>query len=281
MDFIYGAFADESSNALGGQIDALKRNGYDYLEIRNIDGKNFTELTLEDAKEIKRELDDNGLRVWSLGSPIGKIDINGDFDAHIGLYKHTLELGNVFGAENIRLFSFFMPKGKNPDDYKNLVIERMGVFAEIAKAYGITPCHENEKGIFGDIADRCAEIHKAIPEIKAVFDPANFVQSGQDTLKAWEILNPYVKYMHIKDALSDGRVVAPGVGVGNVEQLLKNYAAKGGNVLTLEPHLYEFVGLKSLEREGEESVVGDMSFKASEEAFDFAVDNLKELVAEI
>lgn len=281
MDFIYGAFADESSNALGGQIDALKRNGYDYLEIRNIDGKNFTELTLEDAKEIKRELDDNGLRVWSLGSPIGKIDINGDFDAHIGLYKHTLELGNVFGAKSIRLFSFFMPKDENPQSYKNLVIERMGKIAEIAKAYGITPCHENEKGIYGDIATRCADIHKAIPEIKAVFDPANFVQSGQDTLKAWEELEPYIEYMHIKDALSNGVVVAPGKGIGNIGELLKKYSAKGGKVLTLEPHLYEFVGLKSLEREGDESIVGQMSFSTAEEAFDFAVDNLKELVAEI
>ena len=281
MSFKYGAFADESSDDFSGQIEALKRNGYSYLEIRNLEGKNFTELTTYEAREIDKQLKDNGLSVWSLGSPIGKIDIEGDFDTHIDLYKHTLELGNIFGAENIRLFSFFMPKGKNPDDYKNLVIERMGVFAEIAKAYGITPCHENEKGIFGDIADRCAEIHKAIPEIKAVFDPANFVQSGQDTLKAWEELEPYIEYMHIKDALSNGVVVAPGKGIGNIGELLKKYSAKGGKVLTLEPHLYEFVGLKSLEREGDESIVGQMSFSTAEEAFDFAVDNLKELVAEI
>lgn len=281
MNFKYGAFADESNDKFEGQIDALKRSGYDYLEIRNLNGKNFTELTLSEAKEIDKQLRDNGLSIISLGSPIGKIDINGDFEKHLDLYKHTLEIGKVFGAEKIRLFSFFMPKDENPEIYKNLVIERMGKFAEIAKEYGILACHENEKGIYGDIASRCLDIHKAVPEIKGVFDPANFVQCGQDTLEAWEILNPYIDYMHIKDALADGRVVPPGQGKGNVEELLKKYSAIGGELLTLEPHLYDFVGLKNLEREGEESVVGAMSFETSEKAFDFAVNNLKIMVEKI
>ena len=281
MNFKYGAFADESNDKFEGQIDALKRSGYDYLEIRNLNGKNFTELTLGEAKEIDKQLKDNGLSIISLGSPIGKIDINGDFEKHLDLYKHTLEIGKVFGAEKIRLFSFFMPKDENPEIYKNLVIERMGKFAEIAKEYGILACHENEKGIYGDIASRCLDIHKAVPEIKGVFDPANFVQCGQDTLEAWDILNPYIDYMHIKDALADGRVVPPGQGKGNVQELLKKYSAIGGELLTLEPHLYDFVGLKNLEREGEESVVGAMSFETSEKAFDFAVNNLKSMVEKI
>lgn len=281
MNFKYGAFADESNDKFEGQIDALKRSGYDYLEIRNLNGKNFTELTLSEAKEIDKQLKDNGLSIISLGSPIGKIDINGDFEKHLDLYKHTLEIGKVFGAEKIRLFSFFMPKDENPEIYKNLVIERMGKFAEIAKEYGILACHENEKGIYGDIASRCLDIHKAVPEIKGVFDPANFVQCGQNTLEAWDILNPYIDYMHIKDALADGRVVPPGQGKGNVQELLKKYSAIGGELLTLEPHLYDFVGLKNLEREGEESVVGAMSFETSEKAFDFAVNNLKSMVEKI
>ena len=40
--------------------------------------------------------------------------------------------------------------------------------------------------------------------MKAIFDPANYVQCEVDTLKAWEMIKPYVKYLHIKDALADG-----------------------------------------------------------------------------
>ena len=278
MSFQFSAFADESSNAFAGQIDALKRNNLSYLEIRNLDGKNVTELTVCEARELARIMDDQGLRVWSIGSPIGKIGIDDDFAAHMDLYRHTLDLAGEFGAANIRLFSFFIPKEKQPENYRSLVLERMEQFALTAKEYHVTACHENEKGIYGDIAKRCLEIHEAVPDLKTVFDPANFVQCGQDTLDAWKMLHPYIHYMHIKDALPNGSVVPPGMGSGNVAELIKNYKAQGGQILSLEPHLYDFVGLKNLEQEGETSVVGSMSFATAEEAFDFASNTLKKIV---
>ena len=278
MKFRFGAFADEAAKDFAGQIEALKRNRYEFLEIRNVDGINFTKLTLQEAKALARQLQENGLSVRSLGSPIGKIKIGDDFDAHLELTKHTLEMGNIFGSQYIRLFSFFMPKEEDPTQYRSLVIDRMGVLAETAASFGIQACHENEKGIYGDVAARCREIHEAVPALKAVFDPANFVQCGQDTLEAWDILHPYVEYMHIKDAIPGGKVVPPGQGVGNVPQLLAKYAAQGGQLLTLEPHLTAFVGLKSLENEGDESVVGHMHFDDNNTAFDYAVNNLYNIV---
>jgi len=278
MQFRFGAFADESAKDFAGQLEALKRNRYEFLEIRNVDGINYTKLTMQETRELARQLQENGLSVRSLGSPIGKMKISDDFDAHMELFKHTLEQGNIFGAEYIRLFSFFMPKEEDPTRYRNLVIDRMGMFTETAASFGIKPCHENEKGIYGDIAARCLELHQAVPGLKAVFDPANFVQCGQDTLQAWELLSPYVEYMHIKDALPGGKVVPPGQGAGNVPAIVAKYAAQGGQMLTLEPHLTAFVGLKSLENEGEESVVGHMKFDSSEAAFDYAVNNLYSIV---
>lgn len=278
MQLLFSAFADESSNAFSGQVAALKRNGFGYLEIRNLDGKNVTQLTCAEARELSGILKDNGLGVWSLGSPIGKIDIDGDFAAHMDLYRHTLDLAGELETKNIRLFSFFMPKGCCPEDYRNLVIERMEQFVQLAAQYGVTPCHENEKGIYGDVASRCLELHKAVPGLRAVFDPANFVQCAQDTLEAWNMLNPYVHYMHIKDALPDGAVVPPGMGAGNVVQIIGKYLAQGGRAFSLEPHLYDFVGLKNLEQAGDESVVGSMSFNTAEDAFDYAANTLKKIL---
>jgi sugar phosphate isomerase/epimerase len=278
MKFRFSAFADESSNSFEEQMDALKRNGFEFLEIRNLDGKNVTELTASEARVLARTMQDNGLKVWSIGSPIGKIQIGDDFDAHMDLYRHTLDLAGEFGAKNIRLFSFFLPKDKAPEEFRSLVLERMAAFAQVAKEYGIIACHENEKGIYGDVASRCLEIHQAIPELKAVFDPANFIQCGQDTLEAWEMLGGFVHYMHVKDALPNGNVVAPGAGKGNVPTLISKYLAQGGEVLSLEPHLFEFVGLKALEQEGEESMIGALSFETAEGAFDYAANSLKKIL---
>ena len=273
------AFADEASANIDEQIKAMKENKLDGLEIRNVDGVNIAEISDSKAKEVRKKLDDACLRVWTIGSPIGKIDIEkDDFALHTEKFKRTLELADILGAENIRLFSFFTP-AENRDSYKDKVIERLGTFCEIAKGSGITLCHENEKGIYGDTPERCLEIHKALPEIKAIFDPANYVQCGVDTLKAWELLKGYVKYLHIKDALADGSVVPAGKGIGNVKFVLDEFKKIGGNSVTVEPHLTVFDGLKALEKEGDASVVGEVyKYATAEEAFSAAVSALRELI---
>ena len=256
------AFADEASPIIDEQIKAMKENGVDGLEIRNVDSVNIAEISDSKAKEVRKKLDNACLRVWTIGSPIGKIDIEkDDFALHTEKFKRTLELAD------------------NRDSYKDKVIERLGTFFEIAKGSGINLCHENEKGIYGDIPERCLEIHKALPEMKAIFDPANYVQCGVDTLQAWELLKGYVKYLHIKDALADGSVVPAGKGIGNVEFILGDYIRNGGDSVTVEPHLTVFDGLKGLEKEGDASVVGEVyKYATAEEAFSAAVSALRGLI---
>ncbi len=274
------AFADEAANDLDGQIAAMQRNGLAGVEIRNVAGKNASTLTVAEAKEIKKQLDDAGLATWCIGSPIGKIHIvKDDFAAHLEQFKNTLEVAHVLGAENIRLFSFFMPQGEDPAVYRDEVIARMRRFTEIAAGSGVTLCHENEKGIYGDVAARCLDIHQNVPELRAVFDPANFVQSGQETLSAWEMLAPYVKYMHIKDALANGAVVPAGKGEGNVPAIVSAFIAGGGKEFTIEPHLKVFEGLAALEREGDTSVVGEtFVYESNNAAFDAACTAFKALL---
>lgn len=274
MKYQLGAFADESSPNLLGQIDALKRNGFSFLEIRKLDKKSYQDLTLEETKELAKVLADNGIAVQSLGSSIGKMKIDDDFDAHMELYKHALEQGNILGADKIRLFSFFLPQDEDPAQFKNLVLDRMGIIAETAKSFGIKACHENEKGIYGDVASRCLELFQAVPDLGGIFDPANFVQCGQDTLEAWEMLHPYITYMHIKDSLNNGMIVLPGTGDGHVPEIVKMYTQQGGTLFTLEPHLAVFDGLADLEQEGQTSNVGHMAFESKEAAFDCAAQNL-------
>ena len=278
MKYQLAAFSDESSPNLLEQIDALKRNGYSFMEIRNVDKKSYQEMTLEETKELSKILADNGITVQSLGSSIGKIKINDDFDAHMELCKHALEQGNILGADKIRLFSFFLPQDEDPTQFKNLVLDRMGIIAETTKSFGIKACHENEKGIYGAVASRCLELFEAVPELGGVFDPANFVQCGQDTLEAWEMLHPYITYMHIKDSLNNGMIVLPGTGDGHVPEIAKMYTQQGGTLFTLEPHLFEFAGLADLEQEGQTSNVGHMTFATPEAAFDCAAQNLIQIL---
>ena len=247
-----------------------------FLEIRNVDGKSVGEMTPAEATEIRKRLADAGISVRSVGSPFGKYDVEQDFGPHFDIFRAGLETANALGAEYIRMFSFFVPAG-NAGKYKDEVMRRLGLFAREAEGAGIVLCHENEKGIYGDVPERCAEIHREIPGIKAVFDPANFVQCGVDTLKAWIILGPYVEYMHIKDAKYGGKVVPAGCGDGNVRELLRGFSS---GMLTVEPHLTVFDGLAALEKDGGSASVNNGVFATADEAFDCAVNSLKALINE-
>ncbi len=272
MQFKLAAFADEADQSLDNQISAMKENGIDYLEIRGVDGENISDISEKKALEIRRKMDAAGLSVWSLGSPFGKIGISDDFAPHLEKFRRGIETANILGAKHMRIFSFYVPHG-DAEKYTDEVMNRMEKFLSAADGSGIILCHENEKGIYGDTALRCAEIHKNFPEIKAVFDPANFIQCGQDTKAAWEILSGYAEYLHIKDALADGSVVPAGKGIGNIPYLLENYS---GEILTIEPHLSVFSGFDKLERDGEVTRQ-KYCYSSSREAFDAAVTALKEL----
>ena len=270
------AFADEADANRLGQIKALAENAIPYLEIRGVDGTNIADLPREKALQFKSELDAAGIRVWSIGSPAGKTNIHDDFDKALDQFRRLLDMAEIFKAKRIRLFSFYGTDGS--DEYFEEVCRRLNVFCDLCEEKGIIPCHENEKGIYGDIATRCLAIHKAVPRLKAVFDPANFIQCGQDVMEAWKMLFPYVEYGHIKDAAPDGHIVPPGDGIGHLSEYLPLFAAQGGEVLTLEPHLAEFVGLKALEGEQDRSEVGGLNFENNRAAFDHAVIKLKEII---
>lgn len=248
---VLSGFADEIDPALTKQMEVIKKLGMSHIEMRGVNGKGLVEYSVAEAREIKKQLDDNGIRLSSLGSPIGKIKITEDFEPHFELYKHTVELAHLMETPYIRMFSFFMPEGQDPARYRNQVMEQLGRFADYAKQNGVCLLHENEKDIYGDIAPRCLEIMQLYygAHFQAVFDFANFVQCKQDTLEAYELLKPYIRYVHIKDAVwATGDVVPAGMGDGHVAEILKKLKDSGyQGYLSLEPHLSDFAGFQALE----------------------------------
>lgn len=251
--FILSAFADEIAPDLKTQMDVLDVHGISYIEMRGINGRNVTELTLKEAKEVKQQLDSRGFKLSSLGSPLGKISILDDFAPHLELFKHTLELSWLTESRFIRMFSFYLPDDKAPEIYRDEVLNRWAKFIDTAKGSGITLLHENEKGIYGDTALRCLDLLETLncDYVKAIFDPANFIQCDTQTYPyAYELLEKYIAYVHIKDAVAtDHHVVPAGYGDGKIRDILSELYQKGyDGFLSLEPHLWNFTGFDKLEQ---------------------------------
>ena len=247
-------FADEICDNFIEQLETLNELGIKYICLRAIDGKSIIKYTEEDAKSyISPTLEKYGIKVSSLGSPIGKIHID-DEDAYarqLNELETLCKIANILDCKYIRLFSFWMPKGEDPAKYRDIVINKMAKFIEICDKYGVVPMHENEKDIYGDTGARCKIIHDAFKNtsLRAAYDFANFVQCDEDTMECYELLKNYVEYLHIKDACyASKEVVLFGTGDGKVREILRLFKESGyDGFLTMEPHLRLFSSLASLE----------------------------------
>ena len=279
INFRLSAFADEYSPEFDKQIEGLLKNDVEMIEIRGVDGTNISDITLEKARELREKLDKAGLGVSSIGSPIGKIDIDKDNMAeHLEKLRHTIEIAKILGTNKIRMFSFFMPKDEAPEKYRDEVFARLEAMLQVAEAENIILCHENEKGIYGDTPERCLEIlEKFEGRLRCVFDHANFLNVGAIPYpNGYEMLKKHITYFHIKDAI--GMDIYPaGKGDGRIPETLADVARDfdGDMILTAEPHLFAFIGLDKLENTNEKIV---KPFTDSAEAFGVAMDAIKAII---
>ena len=245
-------FSDEIAESVEEQFVVLNKLNINYFEPRGIDGKSIASLSDEEVQQLKEKMAQYGIKASSIGSPIGKVKLEEAFDNHYDSFKRVVEIAKQLDAKYIRMFSFYHDGGETwTTEEREEVLARLRKMIAYAKEQDVILLHENEKDIYGDTAERCIDLMKelACDHFKAVFDPANFVQSKQDTLYAYDNLKDYIAYVHIKDAkLADGSVVPAGAGDGNVEVILKDLFAMGyDGFLSLEPHLGSFAGLAALE----------------------------------
>ncbi len=278
--FLISAFADEASSSLEGQIEALKRHGLRYIEPRNIGDGGIINMSDEEILEIKAQLDAAGISVPSFGSPIGKYSIEEDFEPHLATFRRALEICKLLGAKRMRMFSFFVAPEK-ADEYRDEVMRRLSIMLEEAKAAGVTLCHENEGGIYGVSPERVKDLLTTLPDLRGICDSGNYVYYQQDPVKGLEATLPSLEYMHIKDCMYQNSTIVPaGMGEAHLKEALQKVDEKfdGEVVLTLEPHLFNSRAHQQFD--GKE-LHNKIVFHSQGEAFDYAVNALKGLLAEI
>jgi sugar phosphate isomerase/epimerase len=244
-------FIDEISDDFSEQCKVAAGLGLRYVEVRSAWGTNILDLDDSQLATVRETLGEHGLKVSSIGSPIGKISIDDDFPPHLERMRHAVEVAVLLEAPYIRLFSFFIPEGTDPDSYRDEVLSRMSALAEAAAEADVILVHENEKEIYGDIPRRCLDIVTSVDSAKLqlAWDPANFVQVGvRPFTEGYSMLRPHVGYIQIKDALlADGTVVVAGAGDGEVVETIRALRADGfDGFFSLEPHLGEYTAFGAL-----------------------------------
>jgi sugar phosphate isomerase/epimerase len=244
-------FADEIDPDLKTQCATLNELGITHVEFRSAWGVNVLDLTDEQLEESASILATHNLEVSSIGSPLGKINIDDDFDVHLVRAERALAVADRLNAPFIRIFSFFLRPDQAPERHRDEVLRRMAALTERAAPTGVVLLHENEKEIYGDTPERVLDIVESIgsPTLRLAWDPANYVQVGVSPFTdGYAMLRPYTDYIQIKDALlATGEVVPAGEGDGELRETVRALAADGfDGFFSMEPHLGSFTAFGAL-----------------------------------
>ncbi len=270
MELKLCAFADEAASDIEGQREALKRNGIALTEIRSVSGKNVSDFTPDEAKRYADMLREEGIQVFSVGSPLGKSRLSDDFKAERDRLDRLIRVAHAMRCRRIRMFSFYA--GDDGFD-RDTVLNRLGYFVCRAADAGIELFHENEKDIYGDVPERVEDILASVHGLNSVYDPANYIQCGVPAEKSLPLAER-AGYLHIKDVVAaTGEVVPAGEGDGRIGDVIDRFGRDG--VLTVEPHLRVFEGYAAVDKS---ELKNKYAFATAAEAFDCAVNALKKIL---
>lgn len=235
-------FGDEISPDLDEQINLLLAAGIKLLDLRGVWGRNVLDLADTEVAQISDRLAQRGMQVSCVATPVGKAPVDGDFAQQLAALARGIEIAKALGTTNVRIFSYYIPDGDEPERHRDEVIRRLTTLVEYAQAANMTLLHENERGIYGDSPQRCRDLHATIdsPHFRALWDPGNFASCGYRPYHdSWELLHHYIGYVHVKDydrALK--RVVVAGAGDAEWPECIRALHEAGyDGVIALEPHL--------------------------------------------
>ncbi len=235
-------FGDEISADLEEQLDTLQQAGIGLLDLRGVWGRNVLELSDAEVATVRETLAGRGMRVSCVATPVGKAPIDGDFAEQQAALARGIEIAQALDTTNVRIFSYYIPEGDEPERHRDEVMRRLVALVEQARAAGVTLLHENERGIYGDSPARCHDLHSTIdsPHFLALWDPGNFASCGYCPFhESWQLLRPYIGYVHVKDYdRTAKRVVVAGAGDAEWPECLRALRDAGyEGVIALEPHL--------------------------------------------
>jgi sugar phosphate isomerase/epimerase len=235
-------FGDEISTNLDEQLDVLQRAGIELIDLRGAWGKNVLDFSDAEVATVREALAQRGMRVSCVATPVGKAPIDGDFAQQQAALARGVEIAQALDTTNLRIFSYYLPEGDEPERHRGEVLRRLTALVDQATAAGMTLLHENEHGIYGDSPTRCHDLHATIdsPHFRALWDPGNFASCGYRPYhESWDLLRQYIGYVHVKDYDRQAeRVVVAGAGDAEWPECIRALRDAGYvGILALEPHL--------------------------------------------
>ncbi|HTU46711.1 MAG TPA: sugar phosphate isomerase/epimerase family protein [Bryobacteraceae bacterium] len=230
-----------------------------WAEIRNLklDGKTryvYNSATPQQVKQIRKQLDDAGVKLSILDTGVYKItlpgtqpvgenasDLNpvqGEYEKQLEDLKRGADAAHILGTDRLRIFTY--KRVADPNAIFDRIVEDLHKAIAVAKQQSVTLLVENEFDCNVATGTETARLFRAIPDRTLMhnWDPGNCYMAGEQPFpKAWDQLDhSRISHIHLKDAA--GKSWKP-IGGGEIDfvgqfRALKQMSYSG--TMSLETH---------------------------------------------
>jgi len=276
--FKLSVITDEITNDFGRALEVASGDfGLEYVELRELWGKNIMALDAKEIGEARSLLERHRLRVSSLASPIFKVDWPGapvskyspkrdqfgasyTFEQQGELLERGFELARAFNTTNLRIFDFWRLEDQAP--HRAAIDRKLADAARLAEKKSVTLLLENEHACNTATAAEAARTLSAVrsPAFKLNWDPGNAAARGETPFPEGYAKLPKdrIGYMHCKDIVRkpDGKTEWMAMGKGIIDYVGQFRALKQDGyhgTLSLETH---WRGAKTPEESTRQSMAG-------------------------
>ncbi|NMA41886.1 MAG: sugar phosphate isomerase/epimerase [Oligosphaeraceae bacterium] len=257
-------FADEAGPGLATQIKAIKTLGWDFIELRNVDGKNLATFDEAEFTYLQEALAEANLSINCFGSPVANWSRHPrseeDFQKDLSDLASALPRMQKLGIKLIRGMSYVPANNEEPDnpELEKIIFGKIKELVQRCADAGIVYGHENCRNYGGLSWQHTLKLLEAVnhDNLKLIFDTGNPVftlrhigKPPYPTQSAWEFyskVKEHIIYVHIKDCtahIDEKGTPVPafcfaGDGEGDVRAILIDLFRNGyDGGFSIEPHV--------------------------------------------
>lgn len=227
-DVVLTGFCDETceDKNLERQFAVAAALGLEWVSIRfyNLGAgvKNILAADQSDLDQIKSLLDKYGLRVSSIGSPIGKIKLHDIQDGTANQFRpfesyldqeveRICEIAASLQSPLVRGFSFYHPRGTAAQHHVAEAASRLRAIAQRCRAKSLIFGLEVEANLIGQTGGLVHQLvtQAAAPNLVSIFDGANLVVQGFSASEVWReylAMRGSLGWVHVKDYQAESRI---------------------------------------------------------------------------
>lgn len=243
----YSGVAQDGVEDFQDQIRAHQEIGWEYIEIKSVEGINLTDVSDEKFNWVCQLLQDADMKVSCFSAKIGCHSISTPFDKEIGALRRSVERMRRLNTPFIRIMSY-QNDGLDEAAWEKEVIRRVKELARIAEDGSVVLVHENCAGWGGKGPEHTLELLAEVnsPALKLVWDTGNPVNYRQDPIEYFEKVKEHIVYVHVKDMKrcennDEVTPVYPGEGGGKVREIITRLIHSGyDGGFSIEPHFQMF-----------------------------------------